>query len=90
MDRGPDGEHNLAILLLEDPPAFYKAVYNNDSSQSLDDVACSNLITEYLAFADVPAFPTVISAVVPTLLWLGKLRRVTRAGKLGRKYRSVD
>ena len=42
--------------------AQYKAVYNNiydNSTQTLNDVACSNLITQYPTFGKVPGFPYI-------------------------------
>ena len=40
----------------------YKAVYSNvydNSSQSLNDVACSNLIGKYPTFGTIPGFPFI-------------------------------
>jgi hypothetical protein len=40
----------------------YKAVYSNvydNSSQTLNDVACSNLITKYPTFGKIPNFPYI-------------------------------
>ena len=53
----PEGQFHF-----EDPVEYYTAVYNpvyDNSSQTLDDVACSELASIYPEFGDVPLFPNI-------------------------------
>jgi hypothetical protein len=56
----PDGQYNLAVPA--PVRASYKAVYNqiyDNPSESVNDVACSELVTRYPTFGKVPLFPTI-------------------------------
>lgn len=53
----PEGQFHF-----DDPVVYYTAVYNpvyDNSSQSLNDVACSELASIYPEFGEVPLFPNI-------------------------------
>jgi Cerato-platanin len=62
-----DGQYNLAVPA--PVRATFKAVYNpiyDNPSESVNNVACSELVTRYPTFGDVPLFPTIGGAINTT------------------------
>jgi hypothetical protein len=56
----PDGQYNLVVPA--PVQATFKAVYNNiydNPNETLNDVACSELVTKYPTFGKVPLFPNI-------------------------------